>query len=110
MPEVFWENIAGGIIIILGLHNNGKRIVGQFPLHGMHGRKNIPARNMYRYPFSRTSHIRDVRIQEELSEIHGYLSEYCADFGYSLDEIISAPFTVITPNSKNPYKQMYVTN
>lgn len=103
------EYQAGGIIIILGLHNNGKRIVGNFPCTGMHGGK-IFLRGTctdIRFPEQVTSRYAD---SEELSEIHGYLSEYCADFGYSLDEIISAPFTVITPNSKNPYKQMYVTN
>ena len=47
---------------------------------------------------------------EDLEEIQEYLSEYCADFGYSVDELLSAPFTVITPDSKNPYKQMYVAN
>ena len=47
---------------------------------------------------------------EDLKEIREYLSEYCADFGYSAEELLSAPFTVITPDSKNPYKQMYVTN
>ena len=45
---------------------------------------------------------------EDLAEIKEYLSEYCTDFGYSVDELLSAPFTIITPDSKNPYKQMYV--
>ena len=47
---------------------------------------------------------------EDLSEIHEYLSEYCSDFGYTMDELLSVPFTVITADSKNPYKQMYVAN
>ena len=25
-------------------------------------------------------------------------------------EIMNSPFTVVTPDSKNPYKQMYVAN
>lgn len=47
---------------------------------------------------------------DELEEIQEYLSEYCLDFGYSMDELLSESFTVITPDSKNPYKQMYVAN
>ena len=33
------EYQAGGIIIVLGLHKNGKSIVGNFPCTGMHGGK-----------------------------------------------------------------------
>lgn len=47
---------------------------------------------------------------EDLEEIKKYLSEYCSDFGYSMEELLSVPFTVVTPDSKNPYKQMYVAN
>ncbi len=47
---------------------------------------------------------------EDLEQIREYLSEYCADFGYSADTLLSDPFTAITPDSKNPYKQMYVAN
>ena len=38
------------------------------------------------------------------------LKEYCSDFHYDLKTILSSPFTLVTPNSKNPYKQMYVAN
>lgn len=103
------EYQAGGIIIVLGLHNNGKRIVGNFPCTGMHGGKMFlrGACADIRFPEQVTTRRASL---EELEEIQGYLSEYCADFGYSPDEILSAPFTVITPNNNNPYKQMYVAN
>ena len=48
--------------------------------------------------------------ETDLDEIMEYLSEYCRDFTYSIDKLLSVPFTVITPDSKNPYKQMYVPN
>ena len=47
---------------------------------------------------------------EELREIDGYLSEFCRLFCCDIDEILSAPFTVVTPDSKDPYRQMYVAN
>ena len=47
---------------------------------------------------------------EELREIDGYLSEFCRLFCCDIDEILSVPFTVVTPDSKDPYRQMYVAN
>lgn len=47
---------------------------------------------------------------EDLAEIQEYLLEYCSDFHYNIEELLSSPFTVITPDNKNPYKQMYVAN
>ena len=36
--------------------------------------------------------------------------KYLALFGLDERSILDAPFTVVTPNSANPYKQMYVAN
>ena len=47
---------------------------------------------------------------EELEEIRKYVSEYCRLFGGDESEILSSPFTAVTPDSKNPYRQMYVAN
>ena len=103
------EYQAGGIIIILGLHKDDKRIVGNFPCTGMHGGKMFLRGNYkdIRFPEQVTARCAS---DEDLAEIKEYLSEYCTDFGYSVDELLSAPFTIITPDSKNPYKQMYVAN
>ena len=45
-----------------------------------------------------------------MEELKKYVSEYCVLFGYDINEVLMSPFTVITPDSKNPYKQMYVAN
>lgn len=103
------EYQAGGIIIVLGLHNAGKRIVGNFPCTGMHGGKMFLRGNCENIRFSEQVTAK-CATQTDLEEIREYLSEYCSDFGYSFDELLSDTFTVITPDSKNPYKQMYVAN
>ena len=103
------EYQAGGIIIILGLHKDDKRIVGNFPCTGMHGGKMFLRGNCKDILFPEQVTARCAS-DEDLAEIKEYLSEYCTDFGYSVDELLSAPFTIITPDSKNPYKQMYVAN
>ena len=48
--------------------------------------------------------------REDLDELREYLSDFCSAFNNQIDDLLSAPFTVITPDSKNPYKQMYVAN
>ena len=48
--------------------------------------------------------------ESDLKELKTYVSEYCDLFGYDMEKILSSSFTVVTPDSKNPYKQMYVAN
>ena len=48
--------------------------------------------------------------EEERAEIGRYVRNYCAYFGGDQEEIMAAPYTVITPDTKNPYRQMYVLN
>ena len=103
------EYQAGGMIVVLNLHAPQEKIVGNFPCTGMHGGK----------MFLRSS-CEDVVFPEQvtarpadtaaLDEIRDSLSEFCGLFGYALDEVMDAPFTVVTPDSRNPYRQMYVAN
>ena len=103
------EYQAGGKIIVLGMEGAGKRIVGNFPCTGMHGGK------MYlrgeckdiEFPGQVTVHTATEADMEEISE---YVAEYCRLFDVDVATILDQPFTVVTPDSKNPYKQMYVTN
>ena len=103
------EYQAGGLILVLGLNDDGKSIVGNFPCTGMHGGKLFlrgDCRNL-KFPPQVTA---DIASFEDLQGIMDDLKEYCSDFHYDLKTILSSPFTLVTPNSKNPYKQMYVAN
>ena len=103
------EYQAGGVIIVLGLHKDNRRIAGNFPCTGMHGGKMFLRGSCEDIPFPEqvTARCADAA---DLDEIREYLSEYCSDFGYCADELLSGPFTVVTPDSKNPYNQMYTAN
>lgn len=102
------EYQAGGSIVVLGLEGEGP-IVSNFPCTGMHGGR----------LFLR-SDCRDVRFPEQVTArraegadmavIEAGLREYCAIFSLDYDEVTAVPFTVVTPDSKNPYRQMYVAN
>lgn len=103
------EYQAGGIIIVLGLDSDSKQIVGNFPCTGMHGGKIFlrgTCENI-KFPQQVTAKLAE---PEDMDEIKAYLSEYCSDLGIESDSIINSVFTIITPDSKNPYKQMYVAN
>ena len=47
---------------------------------------------------------------DDMAEIMPFIKNYCEYFNFDVDELTSEKFTVITPDSKKPYKQMYVAN
>lgn len=103
------EYQAGGVIVVLGLERKDKKIVGYFPCTGMHGGKMFLRCDCADITFPGQVTAKSAS-GEDLQEIETYIAEYCALFGYDMQEIMNAPFTVVTPNSNNPYKQMYVAN
>lgn len=103
------EYQAGGIIIILGMGNNERRIVGNFPCTGMHGGKIILRGNVDNIAFPKNVWVKPAT-NDDIESIRSELTEFCKTFGYAIKEVMNAEFTVITPDSKNPYKQMYVAN
>ncbi|MGN0165990.1 MAG: glutamate synthase [Lachnospiraceae bacterium] len=103
------EYQAGGLIIVLGLHKDGKKIVGNFPSTGMHGGK-IFLRGECKDIIFPNQVSALPATKEDLEQIKKYVEEFCELFGKDSNEILNSPFTVITPDSKNPYKQMYVAN
>lgn len=103
------EYQAGGIIVVLGLNKDGKSIVGNYPCTGMHGGKMFLRTNCknVRFPSQVTAR---PATEKDMKEVRKYIAEYCRLFGAPLDEIMESEFTVVSPNSSNPYKQMYVPN
>ena len=103
------EYQAGGLILVLGLHTDGKPIIGDFPCTGMHGGKMVcrGAADGVRFP-ERTR--RRSATSEDMEEIAPYLTRFCGFFGLDRETLLSGEYTVITPDSKNPYKQMYAAN
>ena len=101
------EYQAGGIIIVLGLFDK-KAIVGNFPCTGMHGGKVLLRSDCRDVEFPKNVFARPIDVSG--SEFEPILREYCALFDVSQDEVFEHPYTLITPDDNNPYKQMYVQN
>ena len=102
------EYQAGGVIIVLGL-NTDKNTVGNFPCTGMHGGKMFLRGGCKGVSFPKNVHVATAT-KEDMDEIYPYIKEFCVHFNADESEILNSVFTVITPDSNNPYKQMYVAN
>ena len=103
------EYQAGGVIMVLGLNRGDRRIVHNFPCTGMHGGKLILRGDCADVTFPGQISTRAPTDAEHIL-IRKYVTEYCGLFGADLEEVLRSPFTVVTPDSANPYKQMYVAN
>jgi glutamate synthase domain-containing protein 3 len=102
------EYQAGGLIILLGLGIEGSA-VGSFPGTGMHGGKMFLRGNYADLDIPAQVNICKASAQD-LEEIEKHIREYCTLFGKNYEEIMASDFYMLTPNSKNPYKQIYVQN
>ena len=103
------EYQAGGILAVLGLHTDGKPIVSNFPCTGMHGGKLFLRSKCEDVLFPAQVTPRPAT-PEDMTELEPFLKEYCALFSLDYTTVADSYFTVVTPDSANPYRQMYVAN
>ena len=103
------EYQAGGVIVVLGLGAKEGRLVGNFPCTGMHGGRMFLRSRCETVRFPRQVSAAPATAAE-LEELEPALAEFCALFGEDLAAVLDAPFTVVTPDTANPYRQMYVAN
>lgn len=102
------EYLAGGIIIVLGIGTQDVP-VGANCGTGMHGgsiyiRSEKPPKGL---PAQVSIH---KCAAEDLEVIRSYIREYCKHFGTDERELLASPYYKLTPNSQNPYRQLYVHN
>ena len=103
------EYQAGGVIVVLGLTESTRPIVSNFTCTGMHGGK-LFLRSDCKNILLPKQVIARPASHKDLDGIWTYLHTFCELFGGDCDKLVQQPFTLITPNSSNPYKQLYVTN
>ena len=103
------EYQAGGVIIVLGLHTDGKKITGYFPCTGMHGGRVFLRGDCRDIEFPAQVTAAPAAPSDKAS-IRPYVEKYCSLFGLDPETIMAGDFTLITPDSSNPYHQMYVPN
>ena len=103
------EYQAGGLILVLGLHTDGRPVVHFFPCTGMHGGKLFLRGDAAGIHFPHGTVVKTATATD-MAEIAPLIEHFCALFGGDAAALLQDTYTVVTPDSKNPYKQMYVTN
>lgn len=103
------EYQAGGRIIVLGIGAEDVCPVGSFCGTGMHGgtiyiRTEYPPTDL---PAQVSITVADDRDKENIREC---IDLFTKKFGGNPDELLDSRFYKLTPNSNNPYKQLYVNN
>lgn len=109
------EYQAGGIIAVLRLGEvnsfgtRQKNVVGNFPCTGMHGGKVFLrdyGENIY---FPAQVNVKSAS-DEDMQSLLPYLKEFCEIFSFDYDKLSKEKYLLVSPNSANPFKQMYVEN
>ncbi len=103
------EYQAGGVIVVLNLEAPREKCVGYFPCTGMHGGKMFLRSACEDIVFPEQVTVRPAE-EGDMRELRSYVTEYCDIFDLDTEEVLSSRFTVVTPDSRNPYRQMYVAN
>lgn len=103
------EYQAGGLIVVLNIGGGEEAPVGYFCGTGMHGGriflcctkppKDLPAQVCWKDATA-----------EDLESIRCYIEQFANAFGYDTEQLMDRHYIVLTPNSANPYKQLYTAN
>lgn len=102
------EYQAGGRIVVLDIGRDPRGIVGNFCGTGMHGGE-IYLR-CEKVPTVLPAQVRAERAESLPQEIVGLVEEFAAEFSLDAAALLAQPFLRLTPNSENPYKQLYTNN
>ncbi|MCR4905241.1 MAG: glutamate synthase [Clostridiales bacterium] len=105
------EYQAGGVIVVLGRNRGTRPIVGDFPCTGMHGGRLFLRGTCdgIAFPPQVTARRAD---DADMEAARTYIETYISLFGADADDdaLLDGLYTVVTPDSRNPYRRMYVEN
>lgn len=99
------EYMAGGIIIVLGLHGKNSA-VSNYVGTGIHGGVIYIRGQVEEHQLAKEAALSEVNAEDEKILEH-YLKEYCSYFNLNLDEILGAKFAKVVPTTHRPYEHLY---
>lgn len=100
------EYQAGGLLIVLGLHCDNTLPMGPCCGTGQHGGKIVIRTDEPITDIPKQVVVSEAT-QEDMDQIAPHVAEFCKAFGVDEKSVYNKKFYVLTPNSKNPYTQMY---
>ena len=104
------EYQAGGIIAVLGMHEDGLPIINNFCGTGMHGGAiylrcdKLPKKLPEQVQYKKIKGYSDGVLKSAVEDFCKYFKEF------ESEKILNSDFFILTPNTSNPYKQMYTDN
>lgn len=104
--DFFGEYMAGGIMIILGLHSDEKPIVGEWVGTGMHGGEIYLRGKVEDWQLGKEVKVFPVD-KNDMVKIQPYIKEYCKNFGEDIEKILKKEFIKLVPHSRRPYGKVY---
>lgn len=102
------EYQAGGVIVVLGIGTSGGA-VGKHCGTGMHGGV-IYIRGDVSDDKLPAQVKKEKLTKEDKEKLAKYVADFCENFGYNAAELLKGKYIKLTPNTKNPYKQLYAVN
>ncbi|MDR2047102.1 MAG: glutamate synthase [Clostridiales bacterium] len=105
------EYQAGGVIILLNLENR-ENPAGDSIANGMHGGE-IFIRGVKASALGLSPRLVAENVGADavaLAGVSKHIEEFARVFGFDFNKIMESKFLRITPNTRNPYKQLYVNN
>ncbi len=100
------EYQAGGVIVVLDSENT-QQPVGNYVGTGMHG--GVIYIRCDRKPSNLPAQVSCEKLKDNC-ELEEYIDLFCHYFSNTPAEFLNKTFYKLTPNSKNPYKQLYTLN
>ena len=100
------EYLAGGLILVLGIGQNGAYPVNNFCGTGMHGGKIVLRCDKAPTDLPRQVLVSEVS-EDDMTEFAPYIKEYAQLFGADAENLLSQKYFVLTPNPEAGYKQLY---
>ena len=100
------EYLAGGLILVLGIGQNGAYPVNNFCGTGMHGGKIVLRCDKAPTDLPRQVLVSEVT-EDDMTEFAPYIKEYAQLFGADAENLLSQKYFVLTPNPEAGYKQLY---
>lgn len=103
----FGEYMAGGCLILLGLNlEPGESITGDYVGTGMHNGVIYIRGEVEKDKLGKEVAVFDTDEADE-KKLKELLTEYCAEFGFDVEEVMKEKFIKLLPVSSRPYGRLY---